>query len=218
MTKCLIVVDIQRDFCEGGSLAVPGADQSYINDVSSFFSSATFMIPDGVAKPIPYVCFTYDWHPADHKFFASDEHPAFTQDEEGNTYWPKHCVQHTDGSLPMLTIFDYAVGYGNFAIYKGVNKNVDSYSAFIENDKKTHTGLHAQLQYLGVDEVVVFGLALDYCVKYTCLDAIALGYKVTLIPELCRSICGLEDRVRVLAELLEAGVRIAELKDFIDAV
>lgn len=215
--SALIVVDLQNDFCEesivnpehsvcgpssipywiDGALAVPGADWNYRHVVTDYVL---------FGPKFEYVVETFDWHPEDHKFFSDESHPPFSQDEDGNTFWPKHCVQNTKGAVRAIPQFgDQNV----IRIFKGVNKDIDSYSAFIENDKVTHTGLHQQLQYLGVTDLTVIGLALDYCVKFTVLDALNLGYNVTMIPELCRSI---GDADAAIAEMVAAGAKIEEIE------
>ena len=223
--SALIVVDLQNDFCEGGELAVPGANAEYTKKIVEFINETSkyeyeslseWLVPGtrcnvlGKNRPkVDYTVFTNDWHPDDHKFFADENNEALSQDEDGNTFWPKHCVQFSWGSENTVDEELSYQGAGIINIYKGVNKDVDSYSAFIENDKITHTGLHQQLQYLGVTDLTVIGLALDYCVKFTVLDALNLGYNVTLIPELCRSI---GDADAVIAEMVAAGAKIEKIE------
>jgi nicotinamidase/pyrazinamidase len=208
--SALIIVDLQNDFFEesiinpawpdnhfwiDGALSVPGANDHYKTMIENYVL---------YGPNFNYIIETRDWHPEDHRFFADENRPPFSQDEDGNTFWPKHCVQGSQGAEPVIAQFKD----NTIRIFKGVNKDVDSYSAFIENDKITHTGLHQQLQYLGVTDLTVIGLALDYCVKFTVLDALSLGYNVTLIPELCRSI---GDADAAIAEMVAAGTKTGKV-------
>lgn len=192
--RALILVDIQKDFLAGGALAVPGADENYLNKLVNFCKSHEF----------DYVVFTVDHHPANHRSFAS-QHPGKNVfdviDLNGiqQVLWPDHCVIGTKGGQVQL----YPTVETPLYIYKGMNPEIDSYSAFLENDKKTETGFDQILKKLYVTDLTIGGLALDYCVKYTCLDAVSLGYKVTLKQDLCRSI---NDPQEALDQLQEAGV------------
>lgn len=195
MKKALIVVDVQRDFCEGGSLEVKRADQDYLALVQNL-----------VNQKWDYTVFTHDWHPAGHKSFASYHGAAPFSATELNgipqVLWPDHCVQNTPGAELMIE------PAGNVLhVYKGTNPEVDSYSAFMENDKKTYTELCSTLVRLGVQELVVVGLALDYCVSYTCLDAVELGFHVSVISSATRSI---GDHSQALKLLQDRGVTVVE--------
>ena len=170
MKKALIIVDVQNDFCEGGALAVPGANQiiPYINLLME-------------ENEYDDIILTQDWHPENHKSFAS------TNDKkEGETIilngipqfmWPDHCIQgtfgaefHKDLNLEKVT----------HTIQKGTDVEFDSYSGFQDNNGKVKTGLDDYLKYHDIELVEIVGLALDYCVKYTCLDAAQLGYVTCL--------------------------------------
>jgi len=177
MNSALVIIDVQNDFCSGGPLAVPGADAvvSVINDLMQGFR---------------HVYLTQDWHPRGHISFASS-HPghkplsriALPFGEQ--VLWPDHCVENTFGAEfhPALEI-----PFGSPVVRKGIRRDIDSYSAFWENDHKTPVGLDALLRGAGVGEIMVAGLATDFCVLHTVLDARTLGYDVTVVEAACRGI------------------------------
>ena len=173
----LIVVDVQNSFLPGGSLAVPRGNEvvPVINDLARRFSN---------------VVFTQDWHPAGHRSFASS-HPGkkpfdkITLDYGEQILWPDHCVQGTEGARLCQ---DLDVAHAQLVLRKGYQPNVDSYSAFIEADGKTTTGLRGYLQERGIDNVCVCGLATDFCVAWTALDARKLGFAAVVIDDACRAI------------------------------
>lgn len=175
--QALVVVDIQKDFCNGGALAVPDAE-------------AILPVVNELMQAHERVILTQDWHPAGHISFASS-HPGqatFSQIElpyGEQVLWPDHCVAETDGAAlhPGLAIPPDAT-----AVRKGVHTTIDSYSAFFENDRQTPVGLDAILRSLSVKEIVLVGLATDYCVLNTAIDARSLGYDVTVIEAGCRGI------------------------------
>ena len=170
MKKALIIVDVQNDFCEGGALAVPGSNQiiPYINLLME-------------ENEYDEIILTQDWHPENHKSFAS------TNDKkEGETIilngipqfmWPDHCVQGTFGAKFHK---DLNLEKVTHTIQKGTDVEFDSYSGFQDNNGKVKTGLDDYLKYHDIELVEIVGLALDYCVKYTCLDAAQLGYVTCL--------------------------------------
>ncbi|MEM7489766.1 MAG: bifunctional nicotinamidase/pyrazinamidase, partial [Pseudomonadota bacterium] len=177
MTTALIVIDVQNGFCPGGNLAVPGGDEVVpgINDLMADH---------------PHVILTQDWHPAGHGSFASAHPGAQPYDVTQMPYgpqvlWPDHCVQGTDDAAfhPDLT-----TDRARAIIRKGMNPAIDSYSAFFENDRTTPTGLHGLLQTLGVEALNMVGLATDFCVNYSAVDAARLGYAVTVRQDLTRAI------------------------------
>jgi len=181
---CLLVVDVQNDFCAGGALAVDGGEQvvPVIND----------WIRRAVDAEITIVA-TRDWHPADHRSFT----------EQGGI-WPPHCVRGTPGAEfhPALTLPS-----GTVVVSKATTADVDAYSAF------DGTGLAETLRARSVDRVIVGGLALDYCVKATALDAIAAGFEVQLLGEATRAVdVRPGDGRRAIEELREAGVKIDGVK------
>lgn len=177
MNTALIVVDVQIDFCSGGALAVPDAD-------------AILPVVNGLMRDVRRVFLTQDWHPPGHVSFASS-HPGrqpFTLLDlptGPQTLWPDHCVAGTHGASlhPGLEIPPRAV-----VVRKGTRPDVDSYSGFLENDRRTPVGLDACLRSADVSEVLITGLATDYCVLHTALDARDLGYAVTVVEAACRGI------------------------------
>ena len=177
MKNALIVIDVQNDFCPGGALAVDGAHE---------------IIPliNAMWQNYDVKCLTQDWHPKGHSSFASNNKgkAPFELIEMFygvQTLWPDHCIMGSEGAAfhPNLE-----TSLANMIIRKGSNPKVDSYSAFFENDHKTPTGLHGYLQTLGITEIDLAGLATDYCVAYSALDAAKLGYKVKVLETACRAI------------------------------
>ncbi|GHV75275.1 nicotinamidase [Spirochaetia bacterium] len=170
--SALILVDVQNDFCPGGALAVTDGDQvvSPLNECARAFAAAN----------APVIA-TQDWHPAGHCSFASTGRKA----ADGEVLWPDHCVQGTKGA-------DFHPGLDlkpvTLVIRKGFRPSVDSYSAFFENDRKTATGLAGFLKGLGIGAVYVGGLATDYCVFFTVMDAIAQGFTAYLLSDAVRGV------------------------------
>lgn len=195
--EALIVIDAQNDFCPGGALAVAGGDEVVprINAMMAEFGT---------------VIFTQDWHPADHASFA-DMHPgaaAFSQvmmPYGAQTLWPRHCVQGTAGAA---FHGDLRVDAAQMIIRKGFRPAIDSYSALFENDRTTATGLEGYLRGRGVQRLVMVGLATDYCVAYSALDAVARGFAVTVALDACRAIDLNGSLAAQLAAMREAGVRL----------
>lgn len=173
----LVVVDVQNDFCAGGALPVPDAE-------------AVLPVVNGLMREFGRVIVTQDWHPPGHVSFASAHpgRPPFTRitlPSGEQELWPDHCVAGTRGAAlhPGLD-----VPPGAAIVRKGVRADIDSYSAFFENDRRTPVGLDALLQASDATEIVLAGLATDYCVLHTALDARALGYEVTVVESACRAI------------------------------
>ncbi len=166
MKKALIVVDVQNDFCEGGTLAVPQA-----NDIIPYIN---MLVQDNQYEQ---VVFTQDWHPADHKSFASNNGKKVGETINLNGIpqfmWPDHCVQGTSGADFHS---DLIVPVTAHIIKKGTNAEFDSYSGFQDNNHFMKTGLEDFLKYHEIQLVEIVGLALDYCVKFTCLDAVQSGF------------------------------------------
>lgn len=205
MKKSLIVVDVQNDFLEGGNLEVKDSNKiiPVIND----------MIEKG---NFDYIIFTKDWHPSDHKSFAS-------QYEDKNIFdivnlngieqvlWPDHCVQNTPGSYIHNEII---IGKPNSYIFKkGMNPDVDSYSAFYDNDHKSSTGLSEFLKSKDVTKTVICGLAMDFCVKYTAIDSVNEGFDTTLVLDATQSIDN--DKGSHLEEMKNNGIRFEYSEKFI---
>jgi len=173
----LLVVDVQRDFCPGGSLAIPDGD-------------AVVPIINRLAGKFPHVVLTQDWHPARHHSFASS-HPGRASFETiemsygQQVLWPDHCVQGTPGAEFHAGL---AIPHSELVLRKGYNPAVDSYSAFFENDHKTPTGLGGYLRERGLNRVFLAGLALDFCVRYSAEDAKKLEFAAVVIEDACRGI------------------------------
>ncbi|VVT07258.1 Nicotinamidase [Roseovarius sp. EC-HK134] len=193
MTSALIVIDLQNDFCPGGALAVPEGDQ--------IVPGINALMPEFRA-----VILTQDWHPSGHSSFASS-HPGksayeMTEMPYGpQVLWPDHCVQGSNGAAFHQ---DLNTARADLILRKGYNPAIDSYSAFFENDRATPTGLHGYLQTRGITDLTMVGLATDFCVNYSALDAARLGYRVTVRRDLARGI----DLGGSLAEA-EAGMTAA---------
>ena len=198
MTEALIVIDVQNDFCPGGALAVTGGDQivSGINALMDGFDT---------------IVLTQDWHPADHASFADNQHghQAFSVIEMPygpQVLWPVHCVQGGTGSAfhPGLR-----TDPAQLVIRKGFRSEIDSYSAFFENDHKTPTGLEGYLRSRGIERLVLTGLATDFCVAYSAIDAAGLGFAVTVREDLCRAIDLDGSLAEMRQKMREAGVTLA---------
>ena len=174
--RALIVVDVQNDFCPGGALAVAGGDDIVvpINNRMAEFDA---------------VILTQDWHPAGHSSFASFYKAAEFSNIEMSygpqVLWPDHCVQ---GSIGAAFHKDLDTGRADLILRKGYRLGIDSYSAFFENDRRTATGLEGYLKTRGIFDVTFVGLATDYCVAYSALDAAQLGFAVSVDTALCRAI------------------------------
>lgn len=196
--KALVLVDLQNDFLPGGALPVPCGDE-------------VIPIANRLQPRFDLVVATQDWHPADHRSFAanhSDKKPGEVVDLNGapQVLWPVHCVQHTPGA-ELAAALDKRRICKIFA--KGAAPHLDSYSGFFDNGHLCSTGLGEYLREQGVDEVYVLGLATDYCVKATALDAVELGFETYLIEDACRGVnLRPGDAERAIDELRAAGVRV----------
>lgn len=200
MTQALIVIDVQNDFCPGGALAVPEGDL--------IVPAINPLMPDADA-----VVLTQDWHPGDHSSFAS-QHPgtdpySVTQMPYGpQVLWPDHCVQGSEGAAFHA---DLEVDRADMIIRKGFRRGIDSYSAFFENDHITPTGLEGYLRTRDISDLVLVGLATDFCVHFSAVDAARLGFSVQVRLDLCRAI-DLEGSLdRALAGMKSAGVQLTGL-------
>jgi nicotinamidase/pyrazinamidase len=201
--KVLILIDIQNDFLPGGALAVPNGDEviaiaNQWMDKSDFFDQ---------------VIATQDWHPKNHKSFASN-HSGKSVGEIidlngiNQVLWPDHCVQNTEGAK-----ISHKLNLGKIQriFQKGANPEVDSYSGFFDNDHKSSTGLGEYLKEIGITDVYLMGLATDYCVKFSALDCAGLGFKTHLIESGCRGIdLNPGDVLRSLEMMEAAGVEIVK--------
>jgi nicotinamidase/pyrazinamidase len=195
MTTALIVIDVQNDFCPGGLLAVTGGD-AIIPRINALLDAA------------PVRVLTQDWHPANHASFAAN-HPgaapfSLTQMPYGpQVLWPTHCVIGTPGAAFHK---DLHTDPADLIIRKGYRPSIDSYSAFFENDRSTSTGLNGYLRSRGVESLTLVGLATDYCVAYSALDARKLGYDVTVDLAACRAIDLNGSLTEALVLMRDAGV------------
>ena len=196
-SEALIIIDVQNDFCPGGALAVTGGDEvvPIINEMQKDFAVHVL---------------TQDWHPSIHKSFASNHagKAAFemTQMPYGpQVLWPDHCIQGTHGAQFHKGLQTDAA---NMIVRKGFRSQIDSYSAFFENDRRTVTGLDGYLRERGVDKLHLVGLATDFCVCYSAVDAARLGLSVTVHLKACRAI-DLDGSLQVaLTEMKENGVKL----------
>ena len=201
MPRALILVDIQNDFMPGGALAVPEGD-------------AVVPVANALMPHFDIVVASQDWHPLDHGSFASN-HVGREPGELGElaglpqVMWPDHCVQETAGA-EFVEELDFGRAPGGVEVFqKGTDPSIDSYSAFFDNGHRKATGLGEWLKERAVDEVVILGVATDYCVKYTALDAAQLGFEVTLVEDGCRAVnLTPTDGAAAIEEMREAGVRV----------
>jgi nicotinamidase/pyrazinamidase len=173
----LLVVDIQNDFCPGGTLAVPHGDE-------------VVPVVNALGRRFHHVVLTQDWHPPDHQSFASAHPGKKPYDTIELSYgsqilWPDHCVQGTPGAEFRA---DLRMPYAELVLRKGYNRDIDSYSAFYENDRRTPTGLGGYLRERGLSRVFLAGLAFDFCVRYSTEDACREGFDVVVIDDACRGI------------------------------
>ncbi|WP_024513869.1 bifunctional nicotinamidase/pyrazinamidase [Bradyrhizobium sp. Tv2a-2] len=197
----LLVIDVQNDFCPGGTLAVADGD-------------AVVPMINRLAQRFAHVVLTQDWHPAGHSSFATS-HPdaapfqTITMDYGPQTLWPDHCVQGSAGAAfhPQL-----AIERAELIIRKGFRREIDSYSAFYENDRHTPTGLAGYLRERGLKRIFLVGLATDYCVHYSAVDARRLGFETVVIEAGCRAIDLAGSLASAWTSMRDAGVqRLADL-------
>ena len=176
-TDLLLIIDVQRDFCPGGQLAIEEGD-------------AVVPLINRLALHFQHIVLTQDWHPASHTSFAAN-HPGAAPYQTihvsygSQTLWPDHCVQGTPGAEfhPHLHLPS-----AELILRKGFRPEIDSYSAFLENDKQTVTGLAGYLRERGLKRLFLAGLAYDYCVRFSAVDAVRLGFPAVVIEDACRSV------------------------------
>ncbi|GHV89520.1 nicotinamidase [Spirochaetia bacterium] len=210
----LIEIDIQNDFCPAGALAVDKGDE-VLGPINA--------LAEGFARYGGRVIATADWHPAGHVSFASSHGGRKPGDilegitgGDAQVLWPDHCVQGSGGAefhkaLEMKSV--------NLIIRKGFRKNLDSYSAFFENDRKTPTGLEGYLKFLGIETVVLGGLATDYCVLYSALDAAAAGFRTIVLSDAVRGVGFPAGSVeRAFASMKDAGIVLASSPELIGGI
>lgn len=195
--EALVVIDLQNDFCPGGALAVAGGDKivPLVNDLVQKFD---------------HVILTQDWHPAGHSSFASS-HPGMNPFETfqmpygRQTLWPDHCIQGTWGA-------EFHPGMewtkAELIVRKGFRPELDSYSAILENDWRTPTGLAGYLRERGIEAVTFVGLATDFCVAYSAVDAVRAGFRTTVLLDGCRGIDLGGSLASSLAQMREEGVTL----------
>ena len=199
MARALILVDLQYDFCPGGALAVAHGDE-------------TIAVANRLMPTFPTVVATQDWHPANHASFAVNNPgrkvgEVITIDGMPQVMWPAHCVQGTRGA----ELHEGLAKRITHVFRKGTDANIDSYSGFFDNGHKKSTGMGDWLKEHGIDDVTVIGLATDYCVKFTALDARGLGMKVTLVTDGCRGVnLSPDDSAKAIEDMRAAGVTITD--------
>lgn len=194
-SDCLLIIDVQNDFCDGGTLAVPDADAivPVVNEMSDQFAN---------------VVLTQDWHPAGHSSFASEHNGKQPFDTVLASYgeqtlWPDHCIQGSSGAQFHQQL---NTSSAQLIVRKGFRSAIDSYSAFFENDHTTSLGLTGFLRERGVQRVFCVGLALDYCVRFTALDAQREGFEVCVVEAGCRGIDVEGSNEQARTQMSDAGV------------
>ncbi|WP_282605325.1 bifunctional nicotinamidase/pyrazinamidase [Pelagibius sp. Alg239-R121] len=198
-TDLLLVIDVQYDFCPGGGLAVADGD-AVVPEVNR------------IARDFAHVLITQDWHPAGHSSFASSHEGAapfsqFSMPYGAQTLWPDHCVQGTRGA----ELHDgLELPQAEMMIRKGYRTEIDSYSAFFENDQKTPTGLAGYLRERGFQRVFCVGLATDFCVRFSAVDARKQGFEATVIESACRAIDLEGSLAAAKSEMTGLGVELLE--------
>ena len=199
----LIVVDVQNDFCSGGALAVPDGEK---------------VVPaiNRIAQKFQNVVLTQDWHPRDHVSFASNHANKRPYDKIKLAYgsqvlWPDHCVQDTPGADFHKSLH---VAHASLVLRKGFHRDIDSYSALYENDHKTPTGLLGYLRERELKTVFVAGLAFDFCVRYSAVDARKAGFEVAVIEDACRGIDIDGSMVAAHRGLKSLGISIVNIEAF----
>ena len=205
--RALLLVDLQNDFCAGGALAVPEGDNTV--DI------ANQLINWCQSRDIPVIA-SQDWHPANHGSFASQHQVAvYSQgmlDGLPQTFWPDHCVQNSEGAALHPLLKQKAI---NRIFHKGENPLVDSYSAFFDNGRRQKTTLDEWLREHNIGELIIMGIATDYCVKFTVLDALQLGYRVNVITDGCRGVnINPQDSAQAFMEMSVAGATLYTLADW----
>lgn len=208
--RALLLIDLQNDFLPGGALAVPRGDE-VLAPANALAARRDLF---------PVVAATQDWHPADHASFAS-QHPGrlpgdlIDLDGAPQVLWPDHCVQGTRGAELAEAVVRDPIQH---VARKGEDRRIDSYSGFFDNGHGRATDLADWLRAAGVDEVFVLGLATDYCVRWTALDAVRLGFKTSVVVDACRGV-GLapDDIPKAFEEMMAAGVALVSSTELLSA-
>ena len=203
MRRALILVDLQNDFMPGGALAVEDGDE--VVDVANY-----------IAPRFEVVVATQDWHPANHSSFASS-HPGHKigdivkLDGLDQVLWPDHCIQNSPGADFHSKLYRNRI---DKIFTKGTNPQVDSYSGFYDNNRQFSTGLTDWLKSQNIEQLYIMGLATDYCVKFTALDAVKEGFNVFLITDGCRGVnLNAGDVAAALSQMSEAGVSLVSSRE-----
>ncbi|MFD1803392.1 bifunctional nicotinamidase/pyrazinamidase [Mixta tenebrionis] len=201
MTQALILIDLQNDFCPGGALAVADGDAT--------IAVANQLAAEFHQRGEPVIA-TQDWHPADHGSFASVAGQTVNTLGQLNglpqIWWPDHAIQQSWGAEfhPALQ-----QEYIDMVFHKGEQRDIDSYSAFFDNGRRRQTGLDAWLRQHGIKRLLMMGLATDYCVKFSVLDALRLGYQVEVVAAGCRGVnLQPQDSAQALEEMAASGALI----------
>jgi len=191
----LLVTDLQNDFLPGGALGVPDGD-------------AIVPVINGLARRFAHVVLTQDWHaPGHHSFASTHGRPHFSTIDlhyGAQVLWPEHCVQGTVGA-ELASGLD--IPHAELIVRKGFRPEVDSYSAFCEADRRTRTGLGGYLRERGIDRVFLVGLATDFCVGWSAVDARHAGFEAIVVEDACRAIDTQDSLAQAWAQMLEAGVQ-----------
>jgi len=197
--KTLLIVDVQNDFCPGGALAVERGDEiiPIINRLMPHFD---------------LVLATQDWHPAGHKSFAANNNKqvgdVITLHGQPQMMWPEHCVQNSQGAELHPALQISAIDH---IFQKALNPEIDSYSGFFDNDHQTSTGLDSYLAERNIKKLYICGIATDYCVKFTALDAAQLGFDTYLITDACRGVnLQPDDSTKAIEDMQNAGIHIIQ--------
>lgn len=207
MTKkrAFLIVDMQNDFLEGGALAVPDAN-------------AIIPVINALMSKFPIVVASQDWHPPDHVSFAINHKGKKAGDvikvrDMDQVLWPVHCIRNTKGAEIFEGLNKDPIGC---YFYKGTDKEIDGYSAFFDNARFKSTGLKEYLRSRGVDQLFIAGVATDYCVLYSTIDALDLGFSVVVIADACRPInLHPDDEVKALAAMAAQGARIMKFSEIL---
>lgn len=205
--RALLLVDLQNDFCAGGALAVAEGDSTV--DVANALISWCKARGDAVVA-------SQEWHPVNHGSFASQHGvEPYTQgqlDGLAQTFWPDHCVQYSEGAALHPLLAQKSI---DAVFHKGESVNIDSYSAFFDNGHRQKTALDEWLRHHEINELIIMGLATDYCVKFTVLDALQLGYTVNVITDGCRGVnIHPEDSAHAFMAMSSAGATLYTLADW----
>ena len=196
MSSALIIIDMQNDFCHGGALAVKNGEKLVepINDAQEKFDT---------------IILTQDWHPEEHSSFASNNsgevYSNIEMDYGSQILWPDHCIQ---GSIGANFHKNLNTNNSNLILRKGYNPKIDSYSAFFENDKTTTTGLEGYLAKKEIKRLYLCGLAFDYCIFYSALDGINLGFDVFVFQDLTKSINLNNSEKLARKTMIEKGIKL----------